>query len=799
MSTVKKDKKSSGSSKTQAMTPAKRTKLNTALAIASAAATALVIFVMFNVTQFSSFSKGKFILVNIIVLVLIGVMNFLVGRAILKHKQSFYIISLILVAALGVIGGYGTYAVVRINKNVSKITSTTTTSSVDASIVVYSADASAEPVSSVNELDGRTVGFATGTSVADIGKTNIDASGATVSYKEYQDYSSLLLGLISGEIDAAILPSNYASMFANESGISDFLAATRSIADYSDTVTVTNVSGSDKDITKEPFTVLLVGNADGLSDTMILCSVNPISMKVTMTSLARDSYVPISCYNGGYSKLNAAHAVSIDCTIQTIEDLIGVDIDYYIDTNFQGVVDVVNALGGIVVDSPVEFVGQNSSSERGSYTVWVPAGDDVLLNGEQALAFARERHLFASGDFARQAHQQEVIQAIVRTILRTRDINTFLNVLDAAGDNIQTNLAVNQMTSFMSYALQKVNRFYDQDHPENVFDIQGWRVTGYSSSLWSDATQSALYIYRLWDGSIADTREAIERNINMTSTITPMSSVQESVNWDFSKPSISSDVYNETIVQSDAPTTIGNYVGRSLSTLQAWADGFNIPVNVTYQESSTAAEGTILSQDVAEGTSIDSITAINVTVASASSATATPEAATSTAKLATPGVSASISGTTITASWGAVEHATSYSVSCGGQNQTVSGTSATFTVSSTGNYSVSVTAHADGYPSSDIGYSNTVNYTAPSQPSNSPDSSGNTDPGSGSTGSGSSSGTTDSGSGSGTTDSGSSSGSGTSDTGSGTSGGDSPSSSDTPTPTNSASSDPPTQSSENPG
>lgn len=701
------------SSKKAGMNPLKRLKLNTALAIVSVIASVLVVYVMFNVTQFASLSKGNFILVNVIVLVLIGVMNFIVSRAILKHQRNFYIISLVLVGALGVIGGYGTYAVARINRNVNKITSTTTTSSVNASVVVYSADASAEPVSSVNELDGKTVGFATGTSVADIGKTNIDASGATVSYKEYQDYSSLLLGLFGGEIDAAILPSNYGTMFANESGISDFLAGTKSIGDYSDTVTVTNVSGSDKDITKEPFTVLLVGNADGLSDTMILCSVNPISMKVTMTSLARDSYVPISCYNGGSSKLNAAHAVSIDCTIQTIENLIGVDIDYYVDTNFQGVVDVVDALGGIVVDSPAEFVGQNASSERGSYTVWVPAGKDVLLNGEQALAFARERHLFASGDFARQAHQQEVIQAIVRTILRTRDINTFLNVLDAAGDNIQTNLAVNQMTSFMSYALQKVNRFYDQDHPENVFDIQGWRVTGYSSSLWSDATQSALYIYRLWDGSIADTREAIERNINMTSTITPMSSVQESVNWDFSKPSISSDVYNETIVQSDAPTTIGNYVGRSLSTLQAWADGFNIPVNVTYQEDTSVAAGTILSQDVAAGTSIDSITAINVTVASASSATATPEAATSTAKLATPGVSASISGTTITASWGAVEHATSYSVSCGGQNQTVSGTSATFTVSSTGNYSVSVTAHADGYTSSDTGYSNTVTYSAP--------------------------------------------------------------------------------------
>ena len=614
------------SSKKAGMNPLKRLKLNTALAIVSVIASVLVVYVMFNVTQFASLSKGNFILVNVIVLVLIGVMNFIVSRAILKHQRNFYIISLVLVGALGVIGGYGTYAVARINRNVNKITSTTTTSSVNASVVVYSADASAEPVSSVNELDGKTVGFATGTSVADIGKTNIDASGATVSYKEYQDYSSLLLGLFGGEIDAAILPSNYGTMFANESGISDFLAGTKSIGDYSDTVTVTNVSGSDKDITKEPFTVLLVGNADGLSDTMILCSVNPISMKVTMTSLARDSYVPISCYNGGSSKLNAAHAVSIDCTIQTIENLIGVDIDYYVDTNFQGVVDVVDALGGIVVDSPAEFVGQNASSERGSYTVWVPAGKDVLLNGEQALAFARERHLFATGDFARQAHQQEVIQAIVRTILRTRDINTFLKVLDAAGNNIQTNLTVNQMTSFMSYALQKVNRFYDQDHPENVFDIQGSRVTGYSSSLWNDATQSALYIYRLWDGSIADTRKAIERNIDMKSTITPMSSVQDSVNWDFSKPTISGEIYNETVVQPEAPTTIGNYVGRSLTTLQAWADSFNIPVYVTYQEDTSVAAGTILAQDVAEGTSIDSISAINVTVANASAATAEPTA-----------------------------------------------------------------------------------------------------------------------------------------------------------------------------
>mgnify|MGYP002514192038 CR=1 FL=1 len=98
------------------------------------------------------------------------------------------------------------------------------------------------------------------------------------------------------------------------------------------------------------------------------------------------------------------------------------------------------------------------------------AGKDVLLNGEQALAFARERHLFASGDFARQEHQQQVIKAIMQKIMRTRDVNTFLNVLDAAGNNIQTNFTVAQMTNFFRVALQKANRYYDSEHVENIFD-----------------------------------------------------------------------------------------------------------------------------------------------------------------------------------------------------------------------------------------------------------------------------------------------------------------------------------------
>ncbi|MBR2991495.1 MAG: LCP family protein, partial [Solobacterium sp.] len=236
------------------------------------------------------------------------------------------------------------------------------------------------------------------------------------------------------------------------------------------------------------------------------------------------------------------------------EKLMGVSIDYYIDTNFQGVVDIVDAVGGIVVDSPVEFVGQNASSERGHYTVYVPAGDNVTLNGEQALAFARERHLFSTGDFARQSHQQEVIKAIVREILRTRDVNTFLNVMKAAGNNIQTNLSVTQMTEFVSYAMRKANRYRVTDHVEDVFEIQTSRVTGYSSGLPDEGLHLVLYIYRLWNGSIADTRRAVERNINMDTPITEDNSrLSWSVNWEFIVPNISYEFYNEPQISYEIP------------------------------------------------------------------------------------------------------------------------------------------------------------------------------------------------------------------------------------------------------
>ena len=602
------------------------TQANLIITILTVVTNLLVIYTMMNTTRFSSLSRKDFILVNVLCLIVLLVMNTAVMLGIRRKKKTVYITGIVLMCVFLVIGGYGTYAVTRVNSSVNRITSTTTTESVSTSLVVYNAGGTQE-ISDVSQLDGKTVGYATGTNTAELGKSQINAKGIKVNYEEYTDYASELLALFNDEIQCAILPTNYQSMFQNETSLADLIDDTASILDFEDKVTVENDSGSDIDITTTPFTVLLIGNADGLSDTLILCSVNPISMKVTMTSIARDSYVPISCYNGASSKINSAHAVSVGCTIQTVENLTGVDIDYYVDTNFQGVVDIVDALGGIVVNSPLEFVGQTSSSTRGTYTVWVPAGDNVLLDGEQALAFARERHAFPTGDFARQEHQQEVIEAIVRTILRTRDINTFLKVLDAAGNNIQTNLSVGQMTSFVSYALQKTNRYYDSEHPEKVFDIQSGRITGYNSGLWDEGLQISLSIVRIWQGALADAKAVIDRNIDMTTAITPMTSVQWSANWVFEVPAICQEAYNETMIQDTLPTTIGNYVGRDIGTLQSFCNSYGLALNISYVQDSTQATGIIIAQDPADGTSIDSISAVNVTVVdNSAAATPTPSA-----------------------------------------------------------------------------------------------------------------------------------------------------------------------------
>lgn len=526
------------------------TVLNIIVTIFTIVANILVVYILFNTTKFSSIGQNIFMMINIVVLAILLLLDLLVILMIRTRKIALFVISIIVLSLFVGGGGYGFYALGRVNKNVTKITGEKKEEEVSASLVIYSGT-SGDPITDVKDLEGRRVGVAKGTKTEEIAKTKLSSSNTNVEYVEVNGYTDLLSNLITGAVDCAVLPVNYQSQFEEDENLSAYLPDTQSILDFSETITSTSEAGANKDITKEPFTVLVTGENEGLADSIILMSVNPISMKVTMTSIARDSYVPISCY-GSSEKINAAHASSESCMVKTVENLMGIDIDYTIEFNFASVVQVVDAVGGVVVDVPVSFDAQCWNIYTDELAVFrIEAGDNVYLDGARALGFVRERMAFPDGDFARQRHQQEVMEQIIQKIMSSKDPQMFLNVLDAAGDNIKTNFTVEQMTGFINYALQKSKRYYDSNNISGLFDFESSRVYGYAANLWNSSLQMDLWIYRLFNGSIQDCANAIKRNLSTTATPDTPTSVSWSAANTFTPDPVSQEYYNEARITDD--------------------------------------------------------------------------------------------------------------------------------------------------------------------------------------------------------------------------------------------------------
>lgn len=525
------------------------TALNIIFTIFTIIANILVVYILFNTTKFSSIGQNIFMMINIAVLAILLLLDLLVILMIRTRKIALFVISIIVLSLFVGGGGYGFYALGRVNKNVTKITGEKKEEEVAASLVIYSGT-SGDPITDVKDLEGRRVGVAKGTKTEEIAKTKLSSSNTNVEYVEVNGYTDLLSNLITGAVDCAVMPVTYQSQFEEDENLAAYLPDTQSILDFSETITSESEAGANKDITKEPFTVLVTGENEGLADSIILMSVNPISMKVTMTSIARDSYVPISCY-GSSDKINAAHASSESCMVKTVENLMGIDIDYTIEFNFASVIRVVDAVGGVEADIEVGFDAQCWDIPTDSLAVYHINPGHNYLDGTKALGYVRERNAFPDGDFARQRHQQDVIEQIIQKVMASKSPQMFLDILDAAGDNIKTNFTVEQMTGFINYALQKSKRYYDSNNVSGLFDFESSRVYGYAANLWNSSLQMDLWIYRLFNGSIQDCANAIKRNLSTTATPDTPTSVSWSAANTFTPDPVSQEVYNETRITDD--------------------------------------------------------------------------------------------------------------------------------------------------------------------------------------------------------------------------------------------------------
>jgi polyisoprenyl-teichoic acid--peptidoglycan teichoic acid transferase len=173
----------------------------------------------------------------------------------------------------------------------------------------------------------------------------------------------LINALLEEEIDYIFLPKHYSLLFKSIEGLEDIDLKTKVI--YSSSKEVLKDINTNVSIDK-PFTILLMGvdsEKDGIKDSafngdsLILLTFNPETFNTTILSIPRDTYVPIACFKGQReNKITHAAWFGQDCMIETIENLMDIKIDYFVKLNFKGLVSIVDALGGITVDVPYNFV-----------------------------------------------------------------------------------------------------------------------------------------------------------------------------------------------------------------------------------------------------------------------------------------------------------------------------------------------------------------------------------------------------------------------------------------------------------
>lgn len=560
---------------------------------------AVYLVILAGIQSYSKLSQEIFIIVNLAALAVLLLLHIAVLFQFRGTRRNhFFAINALMVILLAA-GITGAWLIVRVNETVGNIiVDGTVTESVELAVVVHR---ETEEGDSLAELHEKRVGIIQETLNADIfaaSKAEFEEQNVTSEFVEYEGYQDIILALLKDEIDAGILPANYASMFSSEDG-NDYMESLSSMYVYSREVQVESESVAGIDVTKDPFNVLVIGMDESHSDVLMLATFNPVAFEVTYTSIARDSLVPIC----GNAKQKIAHSRNYGraCTIQTVEDMMDIDIDFFFEANFFGVVDMVDAIGGIEIWSPKEFLAQTASYDRGTIGIKIFEGFN-FVDGQGALAFARERKAFQNGDFQRQLNQQQVITSFLTKLTEIRDVNVALNVLEAAGENVKTNIPLDMMVDLFNLVLNKISNSYAQDF--SALKIKTSRVTGYNSKQYDGGLELMLYTYTPYKGSIAENRNFLVSNLEPENQeIQKLDEFKWSANWIYDTPVYFHEWFDEERVSEPVPDLVGDWVGSSITKLKSWAAERNIKLNIQYVEEGqegfdpNLSNGTILSQD----------------------------------------------------------------------------------------------------------------------------------------------------------------------------------------------------------
>lgn len=317
--------------------------------------------------------------------------------------------------------------------------------------------------------------------------------------EEMDDISDLTTSLLDKKVEGIILEDTQMEILSEENPI--IYESLKIIYSINVDIEIKEI-GKDVDITKDSFNIYLSGidtygsiTKVSRSDVNILMTVNPNSHEILLTSIPRDYYVNLHGINEK-DKLTHAGIYGIETSVGTIEDLLDTKINYYVKVNFTSLINIVDALGGVSVDSPYSFTTIDGYSFKKGIN---------RMNGKEALSFSRERKAFKEGDRVRGENQERVLSAIIDKAMSPTIIVKYNDLLSALKGNFITNLDDSKLKDFIKLQINNPASWNI-----NSISLNGSNSSNYTYSF----KKSKLYVMEPYPESISDAKTQINNVLN---------------------------------------------------------------------------------------------------------------------------------------------------------------------------------------------------------------------------------------------------------------------------------------------
>lgn len=322
---------------------------------------------------------------------------------------------------------------------------------------------------------------------------------SSLNFDVAMTYSKLGDDLYNNTVNAILINTAYNGMF--EENHPDFQNEVKEIW-TSDIETKVKDFSTRVSVTNTPFIIYISGidtygsiTTVSRSDVNMIVTVNPNTKKILLTSIPRDYYVTLANMKKK-DKLTHSGIAGPENTVKTMAQFLGTDINYYARVNFTSLVTMVDALGGITVNVDQDF-------SAGGYTYKLGLQQ---MNGEESLAYSRERHSFADGDNVRVKHQQDVLMAMLNKMMSPAVITNYSSVLKAISGCFETNMASSDITDLIKMQIN--------DNASWTFKQKQFTGTGVMQTGGAYMPDSKLYYMIPNDDSVKENLQAIKDVLN---------------------------------------------------------------------------------------------------------------------------------------------------------------------------------------------------------------------------------------------------------------------------------------------